>query len=130
MYKEFIITSKKVRARKSCYRCQSCACDTNSLILHSRRKLVPLYLLYDDIYSVRIIGIWRTSFRRFWYKYQIHVHEHRCASGVQHCRQARYVLNLTLSCPPIAHKAYLLSPKLIYLQWVQKRGKVVCKLEL
>ena len=33
--------------------------------------VVHLYLLYDDIYSVRI---WITSFRRFWYKYQIHEH--------------------------------------------------------
>ena len=33
--------------------------------------VVHLYLLYDDIYSVRI---WITSFRRFWYKYRIHEH--------------------------------------------------------
>ena len=47
----------------------SCACDTNSLIVHSRSKLVNVYLLYDGIYSVRILI---TSFRWFWYKYQIH----------------------------------------------------------
>ena len=90
MYKELIITSKKKQELENLLRLRH-----QSLLVHSRPKLVHVYLLlYDDIYSVRI---WRISFRRVWYMYQIQEHRVRCASGVQHRRQARNVLNLTLS---------------------------------
>ena len=90
MYKELIITSKKKQELENLLRLRH-----QSFFVHSRPKLVHVYLLlYDDIYRVRI---WRTSFRRVWYMYQIHKHRARCASGVQHRRQARNVLKLTLS---------------------------------
>ena len=48
-----IITSKKAGVRKSCYPC-ILRLRHQSLIVHSRSKLVHVHLLYDDIYSVQI----------------------------------------------------------------------------
>ena len=48
-----IITSKKAGVRKSCYPC-ILRLRHQSLIVHSRSKVVHVHLLYDDIYSVQI----------------------------------------------------------------------------
>ena len=84
------------RVRKSCCR-PILRLRHLSLIVHSRSKLVHS-LLYHDItgyeYGDLVLGECRRVTNRTRTEY-------RCVSGVKHHRQARYVFNLTLSCPPI-----------------------------
>ena len=82
------------RVRKSCYRL-ILRLRHLSLIVHSRSKLVHVYwLLYHNITGYEYASVVQVTNRTRT--------EYRCAPGVQHHRQARYVLYLTLSCPPIA----------------------------
>ena len=98
-----------------------------------------LYLLYDDIYSVRI---WITSFRRFWYKYRIHEHrvQVRIGSSTPPAGKVRFKSYFKLSTNftfvairqvKIMIKIPIISNvDLSLMNGVQKRGTVVCKLEL
>ena len=102
-------------------------------------KVVHLYLLYDDIYSVRI---WTTSFRRFWYKYQIHEHrvQVRMGSSTPPAGKVRFksYCKLSTNCTFVAIRQVKIMIKipiisnvdLSLMNGVQKRGTVVCKLEL
>ena len=99
--------------------------------------VVHLYLLYDDIYSVRI---WITSFRRFWYKYQIHEHrvQVRIGSSTPPAGKVRFKSYFKLSTTFVAIRQVKIMIKipiisnvhLFLMNGVQKRGTVVCKLEL
>ena len=101
--------------------------------------VVHLYLLYDDIYSVRI---WITSFRRFWYKYQIHEHrvQVRIGSSTPPAGKVRFksYFKLSTNCTFVAIRQVKIMIKipiisnvdLSLMNGVQKRGTVVCKLEL
>ena len=98
-----------------------------------------LYLLYDDIYSV---PIWITSFRRFWYKYQIHLHrvQVRIGRSTPPAGKVRFksYFKLSTNCTFVAirqEKTMIKIPiisnvDLSLMNRVQKRGTVVCKLEL
>ena len=123
MCKELIITH-----RKSCYRL-ILPLRHQSLKVHSRSELVPIYSLpCDDIYSMRI---WRTGFKRVWYKYQIHEHRVpvRIGSATPPAGQVRFKSHFKLStnCTIVVTrqvnfmiKKYLLSPTLICKEWGSK----------
>ena len=101
--------------------------------------VVHLYLLYDDIYSVRI---WITSFRRFWYKYQIHEHrvQVRIGSSTPLAGKVRFksYFKLSTNCTFVAIRQVKIMIKipvisnavLSLMNGVQKRGTVVCKVTL
>ena len=95
------------RARNSCYR-PILRLRHLSLIVHSRSKLVHS-LLYHDMTGYEYGDLVFGECGRVTNRTRT---EYRCVSGVKHHRQARYVFNLTLSCPPIL----LLQSTLIYLQ--------------
>ena len=84
------------RARNSCYR-PILRLRHLSLIVHSRSKLVHS-LLYHDMTGYEYGDLVFGECGRVTNRTRT---EYRCVSGVKHHRQARYVFNLTLSCPPI-----------------------------
>ena len=138
MYNELIITSKKARVRKSCYPC-ILRLRHQSLIVYSRAKLVYVHLLYDDIYSVQI---WITSFKCVWYKYQIQEHrvQVRIGSATPPAVYVRFKSHFKLStnCTIVVIRQVKIMIKipiisnvdLSAINRVQKRGTVVCKLEI
>ena len=101
--------------------------------------VVHLYLLYDDIYSMRI---WITSFRRFWYKYQIHERrvQVRIGSSTPPAGKVRFksYFKLSTNCTFVAIRQVKIMIKipvtsnavLSLMNGVQKRGTVVYKVTL
>ena len=101
--------------------------------------VVHLYLLYDDIYSMRI---WITSFSPIWYKYQIQENrvQVRIGSSTPPAGKVRFksYFKLSTNCTFVAIRQVKTMIKipiisnvdLFLMNGVQKRGTVVCKLEL
>ena len=98
-----------------------------------------LVLTVRRYYSVRI---WITSFRRFWYKYQIHEHrvQVRIGSSTPPAGKVRFksYFKLSTNCTFVAVRQVKIMIKipiisnvdLSLMNGVQKRGTVVCKLKL